>query len=231
MAGTIAAKRVKLVWLHGFYDGPLSGVCMVDDALHFFAWGGDIDTHPRTYDVYELTDDEVRRLTTDHILFELYVGVHNCYHLGDLGHDDEWRWPVVKELGTGREAGPGGGRMSVAGERELRIERVCSIGCCAGCQDCYGMSIGCHQDPCRCALPCTCDYSKEEAEPARWRDGCQRHDSKEDTRGEWMRAEPDDDDLAGLSAQYGECPTCGQVGACAYDDQGRALIHATEEDE
>lgn len=25
------------------------------------------------------------------------------------------------------------------------------------------------------------------------------------------------------------CPACGQVGACAYDGEGRALIHVTED--
>jgi hypothetical protein len=27
---------------------------------------------------------------------------------------------------------------------------ICSRGCCPGCSDCYGESIGCHQDPCVC---------------------------------------------------------------------------------
>ena len=26
------------------------------------------------------------------------------------------------------------------------------------------------------------------------------------------------------------CPECGEVGPCAYDSEGRALIHATEDD-
>lgn len=28
--------------------------------------------------------------------------------------------------------------------------------------------------------------------------------------------------------QMAPCPECGERGACAYDEQGRALIHATE---
>lgn len=27
------------------------------------------------------------------------------------------------------------------------------------------------------------------------------------------------------------CPECGQVGACAYDADGRALIHVTESED
>jgi hypothetical protein len=38
---------------------------------------------------------------------------------------------------------------------------------------------------------------------------------------------PDYDTPVSLSAT--PCATCGEVGACAYDGEGRALIHATED--
>lgn len=40
---------------------------------------------------------------------------------------------------------------------------------------------------------------------------------------------PDYDTPVSLNAT--PCVTCGEVGACAYDIEGRALIHATEEGE
>lgn len=108
---------------------------------------------------------------------------------------------------------------------------VCSVGCCAGCQSCWGYSIGCHQEPCRCDLPCSCDYSREDDDPG-WRNGCVRHDDKDDQRHNVT--EPDDDDLpdmgedeAWLWAQATPCPTCGERGPCGYDAEGRALIHLT----
>lgn len=33
---------------------------------------------------------------------------------------------------------------------------VCTIGCCTGCQFCYGKAIGCHQTPCHCGRPDQC---------------------------------------------------------------------------
>jgi hypothetical protein len=50
--------------------------------------------------------------------------------------------------------------------------------------------------------------------------------------------DPDDDpnipDLAELELERrlaDPCPECGQSGACAYDTEGRALIHVTTDDE
>lgn len=50
--------------------------------------------------------------------------------------------------------------------------------------------------------------------------------------------DPDDDPNVPDLAEYEmeqrlatPCPECGQVGACAYDTEGRALIHATTGDD
>jgi len=69
---------------------------------------------------------------------------------------------------------------------------ACAIGCCPGCQDCYGMSLGCHQNPCRCDWPCTCIYSLEDGS-ASWRDGCVRHDDSGDLRHIEDDSIPEDD--------------------------------------
>jgi hypothetical protein len=39
------------------------------------------------------------------------------------------------------------------------------------------------------------------------------------------------EDMAQLSHLGSPCPECGQAGACAYDAEGRALIHVTTEDD
>jgi hypothetical protein len=40
----------------------------------------------------------------------------------------------------------------------------------------------------------------------------------------------DQDDLDDLQQHAQPCPVCGSTGACAYDAEGQALIHATAED-
>ena len=93
------------------------------------------------------------------------------------------------------------------------------------------MSIGCHQEPCRCELPCTCRWKDEDADPG-WRNGCKRHDSTGDRR-RWDAVdlvEYDDNDL-GFTLST-PCVTCGEIGPCGYDQEGRPLIHVTiDEDE
>lgn len=105
---------------------------------------------------------------------------------------------------------------------------ACGPGCCAGCQDCYGMGIGCHQEPCRCTEPCTCRWPDEDTDP-KWRDGCTQHDHSTDMRRPGVVEDDDPDDFYALSGMLGSlatpCLACGAVGACAYDAEGRALIH------
>lgn len=36
------------------------------------------------------------------------------------------------------------------------------------------------------------------------------------------------DDL--LRARLGQCPECHQIGACAYDSEGRPMVHVQEDD-
>ena len=72
------------------------------------------------------------------------------------------------------------------------------------------MSIGCHQDPCRCGLPCTCDYSREDDGPD-FRVGCERHDSIGDLRQLRSWHEGDEIDGPALLPYFdGEpCLMCG----------------------
>ena len=103
----------------------------------------------------------------------------------------------------------------------------CAEGCCGGCDDCYGYSIGCHQAPCRCVLPCTCTPQPDGEID---RNGCERHNQAHDTRFLVEPSDdvtPSDDDLLGIATP---CATCGAVGACAWDDNGHALIHTTDGD-
>ena len=37
-------------------------------------------------------------------------------------------------------------------------------------------------------------------------------------------------DLPRESADLGPCPECGELGACAYDAEGRPMVHVREDD-
>lgn len=108
--------------------------------------------------------------------------------------------------------------------RDLHMVIACSYGCCPGCQDCYGYSIGCHQEPCRCDKPCTCRYVDEDSD-RRWRDGCERHDAVNDRR----RPGTYDDDPPDLTPdEFGPanpCPICGSLVECGVDTEGRPWVH------
>lgn len=47
--------------------------------------------------------------------------------------------------------------------------------------------------------------------------------------GPLLDPEPDEPDWVEVRYRDDPCDTCGEVGACAYDSEGRALIHVTEE--
>lgn len=101
--------------------------------------------------------------------------------------------------------------------------RICAVGCCPGCSDCFGMQLNCHQTPCRCDKPCTCDWSTFDEVV---RDGCERHDSTHDSRCDLEPDDPNDFELDEMHISA-PCSECGEHGACRYDDQGRQMIHAT----
>jgi acetone carboxylase gamma subunit len=94
------------------------------------------------------------------------------------------------------------------------------------------MSIGCHQDPCRCHLPCTCKWPEEDENP-RWRDGCERHDTSEDRRHAHDREDPGDppETWGEITARWTPCPECGELGACGFDAEGRPMVHVTADEE
>lgn len=82
------------------------------------------------------------------------------------------------------------------------------------------MQIGCHQNPCRCERPCTCDWSKADEAPD-WQKGCERHDAAED--GRFVDDSIPEDDMPGW------CSVCLTPGPCSEDEDGRPLWHSGAE--
>lgn len=84
----IKAKRVldlprvsaEILWTHGYYDGPLSGMVMYEGRMCWFATTDDPGLPKRRYFLYDLEDEEVVKIVTRHIEFEMLVGTHNCRH-------------------------------------------------------------------------------------------------------------------------------------------------------
>lgn len=87
-------KKVKapVLWISGYYDGPLSGAVLLDGEVVWFSMiqdyepTGEVDDYGdevwagRRWGLYRITDEEFRKLVTDHFLFEHYVGTHHCNH-------------------------------------------------------------------------------------------------------------------------------------------------------
>lgn len=69
-----------ILWIHGYYDGPLSGMVMYEGRMCWFATTDDPSGPKRRYFLYELEDWEIVKIVTRHIQFEMYVGTHHCNH-------------------------------------------------------------------------------------------------------------------------------------------------------
>ena len=46
--------------------------------------------------------------------------------------------------------------------------------------------------------------------------------------GLWQGPDHDDDDYSSTTWQDSPCPECGESGACAWDAEGRPLVHAID---
>lgn len=70
----------QILWTHGYYDGPLSGMVLYEGRMCWFSTHDDPSLPKRRYFLYDLEDWEIRVVVTRHMEFEMLVGTHNCYH-------------------------------------------------------------------------------------------------------------------------------------------------------
>lgn len=68
-------SKVRFLWLHDYYDGPLSGALLYGGRLHWFEYCGETAS-ARRYVVFELTDAQIEDETRWQRLFEQHVGDH-----------------------------------------------------------------------------------------------------------------------------------------------------------
>lgn len=94
--------KCQIMWHNNYYDGPLSGVILYNDEIHYFSmvdeyeptpedmkrWNeaeddddDDFDFHRwyRKHGVYQLSDDDKIRVVTLHGLWQSHVGIHSDY--------------------------------------------------------------------------------------------------------------------------------------------------------
>lgn len=81
--------QVEMLWHSGYYDGPLSGMALLDGEkmvwFHCDKWGGyddeDLtnDFGHRTFGLYELTEEEMAAEIIQHEHFRQHVGHHTDY--------------------------------------------------------------------------------------------------------------------------------------------------------
>jgi len=71
----------QMLWHSGYYDGPLSGVARYKGKIVWFGvedWGDDSFDRMRTYNLYELSDEEI----------EYEILVHNRWRNSGMTHTD-----------------------------------------------------------------------------------------------------------------------------------------------
>jgi hypothetical protein len=72
----INSSELALLWMHDYYDGPLSGALLFHRRIRWFEYCGDGDEGRRRYLVLDLTDAEVEDERRWHDLFVEHVGDH-----------------------------------------------------------------------------------------------------------------------------------------------------------
>ena len=102
-------KWPQLVWHSGYYDGPLSGVCMHNGKEHWFKmvhefdYEGEEEWEPgekeiflgRVYVIAELSDEQLAIMKVAHDRFRNYVGTHTDY--GDDNRRKTGSAPLIEK--------------------------------------------------------------------------------------------------------------------------------------
>ncbi len=109
-------RTIKLLWHSGYWDGPISGVCEIDDKKYWFdqipgesgeLWIKYVDDPMATdddykyeyditrfYKIYELPEEVMSNVVFNHELFRKYVGHHTDYvnNSRQIGMHPECDW-------------------------------------------------------------------------------------------------------------------------------------------
>jgi hypothetical protein len=90
---------MRMLWHVNYWDGPLSGLCLLNGRKHWFQIKGgvyDPDDEAREFEIIYLTDEQIKAEDDRHNLWVKYVGEHCDYDEhnkrrdGDLRLRREW---------------------------------------------------------------------------------------------------------------------------------------------
>jgi hypothetical protein len=74
--------KIYMLWHSNYYDGPLSGMALYEGKKVWFEcdeWEHDNLYHMRTFNLYELSEEEIAEEEYWHELFRKHVGWHSDY--------------------------------------------------------------------------------------------------------------------------------------------------------
>ena len=83
---TIKRKDVKYLWHCGYWDGPLSGVCLHDGEKCWFDMVKEYNNGSRTFKVVRLTPEQLKEEEYWHALFEEKVSTASSYDENERRH-------------------------------------------------------------------------------------------------------------------------------------------------
>lgn len=83
---TIKRKDVKYLWHCGYYDGPLSGVCLYKGERCWFEHAKEYRNYSRTFKVVRLTPEQLKEEEYWHDLFEENVSTASSYDENEKRH-------------------------------------------------------------------------------------------------------------------------------------------------
>jgi len=90
---------MRLLWHCGFWDGPLSGICLFNGRKHWFRIAAaEVDSEEnRIFEIIYLTDDQIRLEEERHVVWVENVGCHCDYDefnkrpIGNIKPSEKWR--------------------------------------------------------------------------------------------------------------------------------------------
>lgn len=97
-----APRELEPLWYSRYWDGPIDGVVLYRGTLCWFRLNEELtsqeahdeDVQPLgVFEIFEMTDAELRQVVTQHLRFERYVGCHTCYHItADGSKNAQLQW-------------------------------------------------------------------------------------------------------------------------------------------
>lgn len=90
--------EAKIVWSTNHYDGPAAGMAVCNGVHYWFAYRGNIDDHPREFNLFPISQTEFKVERQRHELFRNAVGHHCDYENGRRATNAVYHNPTQEAL-------------------------------------------------------------------------------------------------------------------------------------